>query len=83
MDEYYKKWERLIEGLTPEQINAAYRVQELRYRITDVSRIADQMGLNCSYEDARTIAIAFLMGYDANLDENSQLEHHIEEYFKD
>lgn len=77
----------IINDLTPEQIEAAYRYQERAYRAQDAQRHVDDLELDIDKnqltdDDYLNIAEYFLNHYDCNVDENTQWIWAVEKYLE-
>lgn len=69
-------------ALTAEELEKAYREQEKRYRMDDISKAAAEVGYGklLTSDDISALAEVFLENYDCNCSENDQMEALVKDY---
>lgn len=69
-------------ALTAEELEKAYREQEKRYRMDDISNVAEEAGYGklLTSDDISVLAEDFLENYDCSRSENDQMEALIKAY---
>ena len=72
----------LIQGLPSSVLEMAYREQELKFRMEDVIRQAENLGIEVDDEDVRSIAEEFINKQDCNFSENELFEDILSRYDK-
>lgn len=85
-NDYYndpeKVAKKIANHLPKDILYAAYRRQQMLYRVDDVYSHADDLGIEISEEEAEQIAEKFIENYDCNVAENDLFRELIRDFNK-